>query len=227
MDHLARVALAVVVLTLVFGLRQSAGAETARVEAEYLALQAGFFDRQTLRPTEEAVRSIDAVLQKIRAQYPAVGAIRAFFSPRTMLMVRVPESVFRPFCPARPGPIQARPAPAALSLPDVDQLTQRFGGTYRIQCGLAVSVVLVDFPDLLHVPSLLALYRGTRPVIAADENELLGGSDEVEVRPAGRGWDVRLSHGWGDCLAGCIHREDFFFRVEPDGSVKKTGERRR
>ena len=226
MACLARIAVGVGVLA--FGLSSATlvTAGTARQEAEYLALEAGLFDRQTLRPTDDTVQAIQSVLQKIRDRYPAMSGIRAGFSPQTMVMLRFQNSVTDPFCPPRRAPGPARPA--ALSVPAVDGITSQFAGSYRVQCSsVGFTLVLVDFPALLHVPSLLALYRRSGAVISADENMLLGGGDSVGVRKKGAAWEAVFVHGWGDCVAGCINREEFLFRVEPDGTVTKTGERRR
>ena len=88
----------------------------------------------------------------------------------------------------------------------------------------AASYVVVNFPRLLHVPSLTRLYKGF-PAVAYAENNLLilGGVIPVSVQKEESQWKVTFGHGWGDCPAGCTGREYFFFRVASDLSIEYLG----
>lgn len=55
--------------------------------------------------------------------------------------------------------------------------------------------------------------------------DLIGASKwwEATPLPAG-GYEVELTIGWGDCMAGCIDEHTWTFEVSPDGQVELVGE---
>ncbi|HEV8675987.1 MAG TPA: hypothetical protein VGX21_18275 [Methylomirabilota bacterium] len=210
-----------------FGHAPAAGEVSRPREAEYLALEADAYDPGTLRADGALVERIRPALEMIRARYPEVQGISASVPDVTRLLLQVDRSVTGPLCSGRKGGQPVRPA--SIGLPAVDAITSRFGGGYRVLClsALGFDLVTVETRELLHVPSLVKLYRGARGVGDAQEDSLIGGGDVVTVEPSPPRLRVTFSHGWGDCLAGCIYRRMFFFTVEPDGSVAKAGEWRR
>ena len=53
----------------------------------------------------------------------------------------------------------------------------------------------------------------------------MGDGDRITLSKELVGWKLEFSKGWGDCPAGCINRDRFFFRFDPlVGTVSKTGE---
>ena len=49
---------------------------------------------------------------------------------------------------------------------------------------------------------------------------LIGQSAWYEIRPAGAGYVVTVSIGWGDCPAGCIERRTWVYSVSENGAVE-------
>jgi hypothetical protein len=49
---------------------------------------------------------------------------------------------------------------------------------------------------------------------------LIGQSAWYEIRPAGAGYIVTVSIGWGDCPAGCIERRTWVYSVSENGVVE-------
>jgi hypothetical protein len=49
---------------------------------------------------------------------------------------------------------------------------------------------------------------------------LIGQSAWYDVRPAGTGYVVTVSIGWGDCPAGCIERRTWVYSVSDRGEVQ-------
>jgi hypothetical protein len=55
--------------------------------------------------------------------------------------------------------------------------------------------------------------------------EIIGASRWWQAEPLdGGGYRIRLTVGWGDCMAGCIDRHIWTFDVAPDGAVTLVSE---
>jgi hypothetical protein len=55
--------------------------------------------------------------------------------------------------------------------------------------------------------------------------ELIGGSKWWTATPLpGGGYQIVMTVGWGDCMAGCIERHTWTFNVAPDGSIEKVAD---
>lgn len=96
--------------------------------------------------------------------------------------------------------------------PRIDSLS----GLYNL---LAVKPLLLDnwfvlkfrYPN--HMPRLAEFYAKIPGVEFAEQNGILGDGDNIEhLRKSGQ-WHFVFSHGWGDCLAGCIYRKYFYVNV--------------
>jgi hypothetical protein len=54
--------------------------------------------------------------------------------------------------------------------------------------------------------------------------DLIGQSAWYEAVAGADGYDVTITMGWGDCMAGCIDRHTWLFRVMADGTVTLVSE---
>jgi hypothetical protein len=78
---------------------------------------------------------------------------------------------------------------------------------------------VLQFPAPLRTPLVSEIYASLPEVESAGPNRVIGTTDFVAVTTAtDRGpFLYTISHGWGDCLAGCIHRTTWLFAVSFDG----------
>ena len=200
-------------------------------EAQYVALQADLFDANLLTALPEAVNAIARMLREIRSQFPVVANMRipSQWTAHTSLIVGF-RPALRPqvdrHCAAWSGYARARSE--TIGIAEMDAITRRLGGEYDITCqnrGLSLGpYVVVNFPRLLHVPSLARLYRALSAVTSAENNHLvLGGVMPVSVKKEDGPWRVTFGHGSGDCPAGCILREYHRFLVAPDFTIQFVG----
>jgi hypothetical protein len=211
--------------------QQAAAPSSEAREAQYVALQAGLFDEQSLAALASPVDRIARMLQEIRSQFPAVAEIRipTQSTRRTSIILGL-EPIFRQKldsrCTGWSGYAQARSP--KIDIPQVDAVTEKFGGSYEITCrgpGTALgSYVVVNFPSLLHIPSLARQYRTVAGVASAENNHVVpGGVMPVSVRQEDGQWRVTLGLGAGDCPAGCTYREYHHFLVAPDSTIQYLG----
>jgi hypothetical protein len=211
---------------------QHTSAETPEArEAQFVALQADLFDEQSLTALPDPVSRIARMLQEIRTQFPSFANLRipAQLAARTSVIVGL-QPAFRQKLDSRcvgwSGYSQARSA--TLEIPQIDAITQRFGGAYEITCqnrGVSLgSYAVVNFSRPLHVPSLVRLYRAAAGVVSAENNRVIpGGVMPVSVKQEEGQWRVTLGLGAGDCPAGCTYREYHHFLVAPDSTVQYLG----
>jgi hypothetical protein len=129
-------------------------------------------------------------------------------------------------CVGWSGYAQARSA--TIEIPEIDAVTKKFGGAYEITCqsrGISLGAyVVVNFPRLLHVPSVARLYRAAAGVASAENNHVvLGGVMPVSVKQEDGQWRVTFGLGAGDCPAGCTYREYHHFLVASDSTIQYLG----
>jgi len=73
-----------------------------------------------------------------------------------------------------------------------------------------------------------ALVIAMNPLFAGAEPEdpsRIGASKWwTSVPMAGGGFQIEITVGWGDCMAGCIERHTWTYEVEPDGTTELVAE---
>jgi len=200
-------------------------------EAQFVALQADLFDEQSLTALPDSVSRIARMLQEIRTQFPTVEHLRvpSSLTSRTSLIIGLQPALRQKVdsrCGGWSGYSQARSA--KIEIPEIDAVTQKFGGAYEITCrsrGVSLgSYVVVNFSRLLHLPTLARLYRAAAGVISAENNHVVpGGVMPVSVKQEDGQWRVTLGLGAGDCPAGCTYREYHHFLVAPDSTIQYLG----
>ena len=200
-------------------------------EAQYVVLQADLFDEQNLTAPPDPVSQIARMLQEIRSQFPAVENLRVptQLTTRTSVIIGM-QPAFRQKVDSRcvgwSGYSQARSA--TIEIPEIDAITERFGGAYEITCrsrGVSLgSDVVVNFSRLLHLPTLARLYRAAAGVTSAGNNHVVpGGVMPVSVKQEDGQWRVTFGLGAGDCPAGCTYRQYHHFLVAPGSTVQYLG----
>jgi hypothetical protein len=97
---------------------------------------------------------------------------------------------------------------AALDLAQIDALVTRF--------------FLLRFHGVLNTCRLIPLYRDLPGVTGATRNSLSGDSATIFPRETGSGRTYVFREAWGDCPAGCINQEYFYF-VKGDEGYELVG----
>ena len=200
-------------------------------EAQYVALQAGLFDEQTLAALPGTATRIARMLRDIRSRFPAVESLRVptQMTMNTSVIVGL-GPLFRlklnSLCTGWSGYSQARQA--TMDIPELDAITERFSGSYEVTCqGPGASLgayVVVNFPRPLHVPSLTRMYSAAAGVTSAQHNQVLvGGVMPVAVKEEDGQWRFTFGLGAGDCPAGCTYREYHHFLVAADSTIQYLG----
>jgi hypothetical protein len=77
----------------------------------------------------------------------------------------------------------------------------------------------------LNVVALATRFAGIDGIAHATPNRRMGDGDDITAERSGGGWRLEYSVGWGDCIAGCIHRRMWSFFVAADGAVTYLGVR--
>jgi len=72
------------------------------------------------------------------------------------------------------------------------------------------------------------LVIATNPIFtgaAKQDPELIGASKWWTATPTSDGgYQIEITVGWGDCMAGCIERHVWTYLVEPDGTLELIAE---
>lgn len=73
-----------------------------------------------------------------------------------------------------------------------------------------------------------ALVIATNPIFAGalrEDPNTIGASKWWVATPlAAGGYEIEITVGWGDCMAGCIERHVWTYAVSPDGAVELVAE---
>jgi hypothetical protein len=99
-----------------------------------------------------------------------------------------------------------------------DELNREYGVT-DISEVTVWGVVTLTFEDSLHPERLAELYVALPGVEYAEPDLYVGDSSNVQATQTDSGLGYLFSRGWGDCAAGCIHSEYWYFIVEDDGAT--------
>lgn len=162
---------------------------------------------------------IALVLSQIRDAYPAVAdiTVRADYAFGELFLGLEP-----PLFEAVASLLDGQTEPVVLRTGDAafDTLNERLGLT---AAGVFSSfeTVIFYFNEYLNVPAAAAAYTKMEGVEYAEPNAYLGdGSDLDAAKSAGR-WFVVARRAWGDCPAGCIDEELYFF-IADDAEVEQV-----
>jgi hypothetical protein len=73
-----------------------------------------------------------------------------------------------------------------------------------------------------------ALVIATNPIFAGampEDPNAIGASKWWVVTPLTTGgYEIAITVGWGDCMAGCIERHTWTYEVSPEGAVELLAE---
>ena len=84
---------------------------------------------------------------------------------------------------------------------------------------------LLNFAQPLKMPLLAQLYEEVPGVNSAEPNWVCCDGDNIEAFKKSEVWHLAFSHGWGDCLAGCINRYYWYVTVDATLNAQLVEER--
>ncbi len=186
-------------------------------EATAIALRLGMTSDSTYEADPTAVQEFVGVLNDLRSRYPEVDTLDIGVPMGTSLIVSLTPDAQKAVAAANPiaqGDWHAEAAPQALGLSELDQAVSSLGGSYRVsvykQGDVMVVVELGRELDLAKILKRLSSLPGVRGM--GSNMLLIGGAGMPKVEKGSAGeWRITLTHGWGDCMAGCIYREAWYF----------------
>lgn len=77
----------------------------------------------------------------------------------------------------------------------------------------ALGVVVLRLDERANVAAATRAYGAIDGVAYAEPDHALGDGPDIEAAKAGETWHVVVRRAWGDCPAGCIHDDLWFFSV--------------
>jgi len=109
----------------------------------------------------------------------------------------------------------------------IDTLVERYSlsvvGWYTF--GSSPPIAIIGSAQPVNVAALAARFSGVSGVFYAEPNAFGGDGNDISAAAQADGWTLEYSVGWGDCLAGCIGRHWWSFRVNTAGAVTFLGSR--
>lgn len=203
----------------------------ARREAERLALLRGFSDDATLAPDAAKVAEIQEALAAVRRLEPSLRSFTLrFMGPADdALLIGYDASLLGALTAAYQGaphaPLRGR-RPAALHLPELDAAAAALGASFELEDAYGTLTLRMRFGRAVDLDKAAARVRAQGVTFVQPERLLVPDYPVlVDADPAG-GWRVTLSRGWGDCMAGCINKEYWYFTVRR-GVARRAGHLRR
>lgn len=107
--------------------------------------------------------------------------------------------------------------------PDIDALLEDYELSVEYKPSSAQSYALVRSETPINPVALSEQFESIGGVVYAEQNGYAGDGNDIEATVESDAVVLTYSRGWGDCPAGCIHREAWTFRVEGDGTVRFVG----
>ena len=166
----------------------------------------------------ELEQDLAAALRLVWAAHPEVAGIHARerYRPSMLILGLEPPLLRRVqgmFNPA--GEV----ATLRTGAPELDALNARLGLRGARSMG-SLGVVYCFGPEL-NVVTAAAAYSRLSGVSYAEPDTLLGDGPDLEAARVDGDWHLVFRNAWGDCPAGCIN-EQFFFFVVAGGSVTRA-----
>lgn len=84
-------------------------------------------------------------------------------------------------------------------------------------------LVTVFSPRAVNIQALAARFARVEGVLRASAEQFIGDGSDIVACDTQLGLELEYSVGYGDCLAGCINRHYWAFRVGQDGRVEFLG----
>ena len=168
---------------------------------------------------DDLAREIAAVLSRIRDAYPTVADVTVWadYAFGELLLTLEPwlfETVSS-LLEGQTEPVVLRTGHAAF-----DALNESLGLSVVVESLPRFRTVTFYFNEYLNVPAAAAAYAALEDIEYADPNAYVGDGPDIDmVKAAGR-WYVVARRAWGDCPAGCINEELYFFIVDGAGAQR-------
>lgn len=104
----------------------------------------------------------------------------------------------------------------------VDELIRRWDLRVK-RWGLFGDWLVLRAARPLNMRALATRFAGIEGVRSAEPNGVGGDGADITAVPGRCVWQLTYSIGWGDCLAGCISRHTWTFRVDTEGRATFVG----
>lgn len=168
---------------------------------------------------DELAREIGHVLSRIREAYPEVADIttRERYVPGVLLIGLEPE-LFTIVSTLLED--QAESVMLHTGYAEFDALNEQLGLSEIVQVFPTSRIVTLYFNDYLNVPAAAAAYATLEGVEFAEPNAYVGDGSDIDAAQSEGRWYVVVRRAWGDCPAGCINEELYFFIVN-DAEVER------
>ena len=169
---------------------------------------------------DELAREIGNTLSRIREAYPEVADItaRERYVFGVLLIGLEPElfAIVSALLEDQAGPAMLLHTGYA----EVDSLNEQLGLSEIAQVFPTSRIVTLYFNDYLNVPAAAAAYAMLEGIEFAEPNAYVGDGSDIHATKSEEDWYVFVRHAWGDCPAGCINEELYFFIVN-DAEVER------
>ena len=186
-------------------------------EAEILAdrLMRREVDSLLLDATERSqlAGEIASVLSAIRAAYPAIGDVTARVTYAFgELLVGLEPQLYQAVASLLED--QTGPVTLETGYTGFDSLNGSLGLSVVVNLFPFTRTAIFYFDEYLKVPAAAEAYETVEGIEYAESNAYVGDGPDIDaVNSQGR-WYVVLRSAEGDCPAGCIYEELFFFIVD-------------
>ncbi len=210
--------------------------DAATREATRLALIRGLSSDQTLAPDAAVLAEIKAALAAVRALDPEMAqyALDPRDRPDDTVILGYKDTL-KPTLAALIQKNAASRGPdnkirlAALGVKELDDVAAATNGVFVLSESFGGIELWLHFDQLVDLQKVVKKFAGASQLRYAEANcgfymggGRLTGGFPVLVDQDGANWRVTFHNGWGDCMAGCINNEYWFYSVD-NGVATQAG----
>ena len=161
----------------------------------------------------ELAGEIELVLSRIRETYPTLADMpvrqRYKFGVLILGLDRGLSRAVHVLLPTGQMPT----GPLHTGYEDFDALNARLGLS-AVELYVGMNVGAFYFDESLNVGEAIRAYEMVEGVELAEDSGSVGDGSDIDAVKSQGIWHVAVRRAWGDCLAGCIYHEIFFFTVK-------------
>ena len=171
----------------------------------------------------ELAGEIELVLSRIRETYPTLAdmPVRQRYKFGVLILgldrgLSRAVHVLLPTGQMPTGPLHTGPLHTGYE--DFDALNARLGlsaveSCIEVELGVDLGICGFYFDESLNVGEAIRAYEMVEGVEFAEDSGSVGDGSDIDAVKSQGTWHVAVRRAWGDCPAGCIFQEIFFFTV--------------
>ena len=158
-------------------------------------------------------REIDSILSQIQTEYPHLPNLSVLETYKSSVVIVKLKPELLEIITQILDDVSNERITLKTGNVEFDALNAQLGLS-AVQIFTSTKIAIFYFNDSLNVPLASMRYSSIEDIEFAHPNNISGDGSDLAVQKLKGVWYVVFRHAWGDCPAGCLNSEFYFFEVK-------------